>query len=300
MKENYNMTFGILSAIGITCVVMGHMRCTMLSFDQFFPYASFHIPLFLFISGYFYTHEKEKIVWGGVIKHKIKSLLIPFYIIYVPYRFVTEALKSVLGINLTIEQFSIQNILICPWIHTQPAGFCQPAWFVITLLLTEVIHVIFQKAIYAIPKKQKDIMTFICYAFLGYAIISLGTDHLSGVQINIRKAVLGLFFYQLGYMYKVYLEKWDDKVVNIAYFVFLLLIRGILHYTIGWCSIAWYNLSDINDNFFIIALSAGIGILFWLRIAKILTPLIKENSYIIYLGKHTFSVMMHHLFVLFV
>lgn len=39
--------------------------------------------------------------------------------------------------------------------------------------------------------------------------------------------------------------------------------------------------------------------MFWLRIAKIMSPLIKENSYIIYIGKHTFAIMMHHLFAVF-
>lgn len=299
MKGNYNITFGILSAFGIICVVMGHTGCTMLTFDQFFPYASFHMPLFFFISGYFYTHEKEKMIWG-VIKRKVKNLLIPFYIIYVSYRFVAEVLKTLFGFRLAAVPFSAKNILMDPWIHVQPAGFCPPAWFVIALLMAEVMHVIFQRTIRLIPEKQRDIIILICYGFLGYVIISLGTDGLSGFEINVRKAVLGLFYYQLGYVYKVYLEKWDEKLVNIAYFGVLLLIRGILHYTIGWCSIAWYNLSDINESFFVLALSAGIGIMFWLRIAKILTPLIEENSYIIYMGKHTFAIMMHHLFALFV
>ena len=30
-----------------------------------------------------------------------------------------------------------------------------------------------------------------------------------------------------------------------------------------------------------------------------MSPLIKENSYIIYIGKHTFAIMMHHLFAVF-
>lgn len=298
MKSTYNITFGILSAIGIICVVMGHVGCTMLSFDNFFPYASFHIPLFFFISGYFYTHKKEKSVWRNV-KQKIQKLLIPVYWISIFYYFITEILIVSFGFKLTAEPFSLQNILIDPWIHTQPSGFIPSAWFAISLLITEILHVFFQKGISFIPIKQKDYITLLLYIMLGNIIIIRGTNGLSDFIINIQKAILGLTFYQIGYMYKYYFESWDIKIPDNIYFSVLLLIREILHYIYGWCSIAWYDLSDLNECFFLIILSAITGIMFWLRIARIFSPLVKENAYIIYLGKHTFSIMINHLFVIF-
>ena len=52
-KQAYNLAFGVLSCIGILCVVMGHMGCDLLSLNGWLPYAAFHMPLFFFISGYF-------------------------------------------------------------------------------------------------------------------------------------------------------------------------------------------------------------------------------------------------------
>lgn len=47
-------------------------------------------------------------------------------------------------------------------------------------------------------------------------------------------------------------------------------------------------------------ISALLGILFWLRIARIISNGLSRNSLMIYLGKHTYSVMLNHLFVGFI
>ena len=38
-----------------------------------------------------------------------------------------------------------------------------------------------------------------------------------------------------------------------------------------------------------------IGIFFWLRVSKILEPLLRDNKLINYIGSNTFSIMTHHL-----
>ena len=49
-KLNYQML--ILQTIGIILVVVGHVGGIGL-FSDWFPISSFHMPLFVFISGYF-------------------------------------------------------------------------------------------------------------------------------------------------------------------------------------------------------------------------------------------------------
>ena len=53
MSKKINYQFLILQAIGIILVVLGHKGGISLATDWFAPY-SFHILLFIFISGYFY------------------------------------------------------------------------------------------------------------------------------------------------------------------------------------------------------------------------------------------------------
>lgn len=50
----YNHTLGILSAFGIIFVVLGHVGENIFTLNEWFPYYSFHMPLFIFISGYFF------------------------------------------------------------------------------------------------------------------------------------------------------------------------------------------------------------------------------------------------------
>lgn len=57
--SGYNVTFGILSALAILMIVAGHAGYDILTVGGLFPYYSFHVPLFLFISGYFYRQEEE-------------------------------------------------------------------------------------------------------------------------------------------------------------------------------------------------------------------------------------------------
>jgi hypothetical protein len=37
------------------------------------------------------------------------------------------------------------------------------------------------------------------------------------------------------------------------------------------------------------------GIAFWLRAAKVLTPVLEKSRAVLYLGKNTYAVMMHHI-----
>ena len=87
-KQAYNLAFGVLSCIGILCVVIGHMGCDLLSLNGWLPYAAFHMPLFFFISGYFYRYDRKCTLINFVVQ-LIKKLLVPFYILYILYYFCT-------------------------------------------------------------------------------------------------------------------------------------------------------------------------------------------------------------------
>ena len=52
-----NKEFRILSAIGMILVVAGHLGFNVFDVGGLFPYYSFHVFIFLFVSGYFYKKE---------------------------------------------------------------------------------------------------------------------------------------------------------------------------------------------------------------------------------------------------
>ena len=75
IDADYNRTFGLLSALAILMIVAGHAGYDILTVGGLFPYYSFHVPLFLFISGYFYRKEEEEkpLLY---VKKKAKRLLL--------------------------------------------------------------------------------------------------------------------------------------------------------------------------------------------------------------------------------
>lgn len=72
MKSNKKML--LLSVIGIILVVLSHTKNTINLFGDIFPYGSFFMPMFIFISGYFYKNDNSPL-WGkeGYICKKIKN-----------------------------------------------------------------------------------------------------------------------------------------------------------------------------------------------------------------------------------
>lgn len=69
-----NIEMDILKGLGIILVVMGHYY---LPFVWFTPY-SFHMPLFIFASGYFYNPKYENTPLL-LLKKRAKSLLLPYF-----------------------------------------------------------------------------------------------------------------------------------------------------------------------------------------------------------------------------
>ena len=54
-----NRQFRILSALGITFVVAGHLGYGVFDMGGLFPYYSFHVFIFLFVSGYLRMRQRR-------------------------------------------------------------------------------------------------------------------------------------------------------------------------------------------------------------------------------------------------
>ena len=67
MKEK-NLTFTILSAIGIVLILLGHLDFNILALGGLFPYYSYHVMIFVFISGYFSKSRDEYDICGFFIR----------------------------------------------------------------------------------------------------------------------------------------------------------------------------------------------------------------------------------------
>lgn len=289
--KKINYEFLTLQFLAIVFVVAGHSGVDT-PFVSLFPVYSFHMPLFVFISGYFYkSNETVK----SYLKKIIKKFLIPLTIWNIIYTTIAQVFRTFNIINFG-QDISFNSIFIAPIYGTQ-LSLNTSAWFVWNLILLTTLYILIRKFLLLISKNEYFITVVIFILSLVATQIAMN-NQLDNNQVLLTRSFMQLFYFQIGYLYKQKLER-KDKLNSWIYFSIILIIQMAI-------LIKYHNISSVvlsmtfSYNFSLIAfIVAMTGIAFWLRIAKLLTPLFKKNKAIIYAGQNTWTIMMHHQFVFF-
>lgn len=115
----------VFRSLGIIAMVLGHIGFGG-KFDHFIH--AFHMPMFFFISGFFYRRRDCSI--GEYVGKKGKSLLIP----YISFG-VAHYLAS-----LILDGFSIKPLLHLLTINTNGLPIAGALWFLTALFFTDVLY----------------------------------------------------------------------------------------------------------------------------------------------------------------
>ncbi len=108
-----------------------------------------------------------------------------------------------------------------------------------------------------------------------------------------------LFLYpcfQMGQFYKKKLER-HDVVGNLPYMAVVLGIQVLLQVSCNGLAFSRVWCTGFANGPVIPYVTIVTGIAFWLRTARIITPVIGTGRAIRYLGQNTYTVMMHHVMV---
>ena len=132
-RKKTNSQFMILSAIGILFVVDAHAWSPLGIMAGVMPYNSFFMPMFIFISGYFFR-EKKLDNTGQYILKKAKTLLIPYFVWTLFYGILVNVLKS-MGIIYYGEKLSLKTLFVEPWQNGKMFQINEPSWFVPVLFM---------------------------------------------------------------------------------------------------------------------------------------------------------------------
>lgn len=291
--RQYNTTFCILSAFAIVMVVAGHADTDFLTVGGLFPYYSFHVPLFVFISGYFYRREEEDAPFAYLQK-KIKRLLVPYFLWNLFYGVLAWGLRAA-GLFTIGSELSLYNLLIEPFVSGYQFLYNYAAWFVPALFLIEVLNLLMRLVLRRLHLDYE--WTMLAGSLLvGMAVVELAIGgHVWGLY-KMPGRILFLYpFFQMGQMYFAHLEK-HDTLPNLPYFavvlgaqILLSVLFGNLGYSSVWCT-AFAN-GPLMPYVTVVT-----GTAFWLRVSRILAPALEKCGGVLYLGRNTFSVMMHHVF----
>ena len=295
-----------LSGLAIIFVVLGHVSgppTSVFSFDQWFPFYSFHMPLFLFISGYFYKTANDHQT-GRFILKKAKKLLIPYYAVNL-FFLLLQTLLRLFGFYLG-ETFSLFNWLVQPWVQLQPKTLAIASWYLICFFISIVIYVLLRRLFLLMFKNQMwmDLILLIFLLILGMAAIWF-YNHFQPKEVIVvyLRSVVSLFFIQLGFFYKNYLEK-HDRLKNLPYFLLLFILRFLMillaiHSGASQTFGLW-GLDQFDDAMVSFYAAGILGIALWLRIAAILATLPKKLNLLLLIGNETKNIMFFHLFGFFI
>ncbi len=291
-EKSYHATFGILSALAMIMIVAGHADYNILTVGELFPYYSFHVPLFMFISGYFYRRREEEAPLA-YLKKKIRRLLVPYFIWNLVYGLIAWALRAGAGFALG-EAVTLKSLFLEPFLHGYQYLYNFAAWFVPVLFLVEVINLCMRMVL---KKLHLDFEWFILAGSLlvGMAVVYLAIGgHVWG-WYKMPGRILFLYpCFQMGQFYYQKLEK-HDTLGNLPYFTIVIGLQVVLQlacnglaYSSVWCT-------GFANGPVIPYVTSVSGIAFWLRTARILTPALRKSRAVTYLGRNTYAVMMHHI-----
>ena len=204
MSQNRIVLFDVAKAFAIILVVIGHSSTNIRIVN--FIYL-FHVPLFYFISGYFYKDEYSKNTFDFFCK-KIKHLYIPF----IKYEFIFMLLhNTLLDLHIydisTIPYYNLPDYLpriaqILTFRQTELIAY--PFWFIGSLFIVNIIFVLISKITDIFKAREVFRSLFVLFiVFIGFITVD---NHLI-YKNNLNASLICLSFYYFGYMVKNNIEK---------------------------------------------------------------------------------------------
>lgn len=291
-KNPINPTFRIFSALAILFVVAGHADFGIFDIAGLFPYYSFHVGVFVFVSGYFYKEENEKNI-ANYIKKKALHLLVPYYTWNLIYGLLTTGLRMA-GFQIG-SPITLKTLLLDPFLGGHQYGLNFASWFVPVLFLTEVINILGRK-ILELLRLKKEWLIFTISLFVGVVVVWLAIRGSVWGYYKHIGCILFLFpIFQVGQFYKKVLEEKISRIPIVIYvsvvciiqYLVVLYSKGQIAYSTVWCT-------GFASGPVVPYITTFTGIAFWLGIARVLVPLWKEGNLLDTIGKNTFGIMMHH------
>ncbi|MDY6933319.1 MAG: acyltransferase family protein [Spirochaetota bacterium] len=276
----------LMKALGIIYVVIGHTQPPIRTFIYLF-----HMALFFFVSGYFYSdkYTSNPIV---LIKKRIKTLYFPF----LRYELLFLLLHNILyklnlydintGYRVSVTQYTKSNIfeeifsIATFWNREQLLGVF---WFFTVLFLVNIIFCFTRYVILNLFRVKNEYIIFViilCFFIVG----NLLTFHSVYLPRGLNNAFVALLIYYFGFLYK--------KIEHSIPFNFYLSISCILMLFLNtlYGKVSLGQNTYLSPVFFIT--NSILGIYFNLHLAKILSS--KDMKLLYYIGENTIIIMALH------
>lgn len=290
LKER-NFTFDLLYVLAIIMVVDDHTKAQLGILKAIFPYDSFFMPLFVFISGYFY--KKQNVIKN--IKHKTEKIFIPYMIWNVIMLGITIIIDRILKTNWAIgvnKEKVLNSIFLGPLVTTNG-----PSWFVIMLFWVSILYNLIRNVIK--PNKINDCILTIISIIAGLISVYLcvkGWNKKSSLMLFVLRTLFYIQFYHLGYIFKEHIE---DRIKKANKYIIcsICVIINVILIAIYGDKVNFYATSNMRgfSYWYLPIITSITGITFWYIIMDYVANKIKESKIITYIAQNTFFIMETHL-----
>lgn len=192
-------SFDILKGIGILLVIIAHSYKSIGNttlYELYMVIYSFHIPLFLLVSGYFFKQIPIK----KAIKKNFRRLVVPYIftailIIIIATVLNRSFLDTTVPWTLAFLHGSYLTLSAYPFFADTPPLTIGPLWFLVSLFWGLLIYTI-------IPKKNK-IITLLCVLLVSIAGY-IAMKYFINAPWGIRQGMSIVIYLYIGNMVKEY------------------------------------------------------------------------------------------------
>lgn len=293
-NKRFDPQFLLLSALGIIFVVDGHINSNYLDLQGFFPYYSFHVQLFFFISGRFYKDQHCGSIFA-YIKKKFIRLMLPYLIFNIIYGCIVQILHMA-GFTMG-GPMTCYNLFVEPFLTGHQFIYNLAAWFVPALFIVEIVNLLVHRIFYKLLKNEVVYLFIDLMAGIGGIMLAM-SGYNTGIYLPLVRTLFFLPFYQAGICYRK-INGVSRSTNNFLYFGVVFLVQFILHLS-GYRLVNTAAFCNDFTNPVVPYIAAAAGIAFWLRVSKILAPVLEKSRFLCYFGSHTYAVMTHHLMALMI
>lgn len=296
--KNRNTTFSLLYIVGIVLVLYRHFcQGQNLIFEYLFITSTYLVYIFFFSSGYFYKTDSEshpfKYIWRKFLK-----LIVPYFIGTIAYGIIGIFVKDYLP-DYPIAPFTFKTVTYISLVNGLQFFFNLGAWILVSLFLNEVIYMLLRKIL---KFKHKELVIFGVFLAIGIGGLYLSLDPINFEwKLFIVRLMVSLPFYSLGNIYRVYLEKIDIKISALIKLITYIAIFAVVSICNNGLPVDYVPSTGngLTTNPMIYYLLSFASIHFWLIICTKLSKSFENNKTVDYIASHTFSIMMNHLFAVF-
>ena len=274
--NDVSLSFKMLYVLGIFMIVDGHIGSfDYLDLGGLLRYQNYHIAIFMFVSGYFLNLSRS---YKDFFKRKLMRLLLPLYLWNIFYGFLCWYLNSRQDFALGGD-LNLNNLLLAPLTDGHQFIYNMASWFIVPLFLVQTISFMILKPFAEIKEEKFQSRTSIIFFILSLFIACICVPHAVDNQgarnllLTFYRTIYFMPAFALGFCYRHFIEK-HDTLNSPAYFIIILSVISCLEVLFPNYNHVPSWLDFINEPMIAIYAISLLSIMFWVRAARVLSPLI--------------------------